>query len=368
MARALFLAFIFAVVVLCLVATAEVTKHHPERLVVVGDIHGDLEQTRAILMLASVVDKKGNWIGGSHTKLVQMGDLVDRGEQDKEVLDYFIGLQKEASEVGGEVTMLIGNHEVMNMMGDVRYVHAKSMDGFGGHDAHKKAWSSEGIYGAWIRDSFKLVHSYNGTVFVHAGLAEKYAGYGVDRLNAAAKAALNKNDFDNPIFGGDGPVWTRLLINRAEYGRCEMVEASLKKLKMERMIVGHTPQRDQHVHSYCGGKLIAVDVGISKFMYGGLAAVEISQDPTTGETQLEEIVPNDIDKRSENELNKLEEKGGMDTDLLQEMLQTVSELEKENAAKKKRETSETAAAIAKALHREKNKKQKSHDDTKNEEL
>lgn len=366
---ALLLTLILIIFALAFVAVAEqqgkaAASIKPERLIVVGDIHGDVDQAKAVLMLAGVINKAGSWAGGAHTKLVQMGDLVDRGEQDREVLDFFMNLQKEAVEAGGEVTMLIGNHEIMNMMGDVRYVHAKSTAGFGGHDAHKKAWSADGVYGAWIRDSFKLVHTYNGTLFVHAGLAEKYANYGIERLNTAARKAMQNNDFMNPIFSGDGPVWTRLLINRAEYGRCDMVEETLKKLKLDRMIVGHTPQRDQHVRAFCNGKLVAVDVGISKFMYGGLAAVEITLDPQTGLAQLEEILPNDVDQRAENELNKLAEKGGADTDLLQEMLQTVAELERETAAEKKLRETETAAQIARALHRDKRDKQTNIEENK----
>ena len=367
----LFLAALFLVAAFATVAFA--SSYTPERLVAVGDIHGDLDQAKAILSLANVIDPQtGKWSGGSHTKLVQLGDLVDRGVQDKEVLDFFMGLQKEAAAAGGEVTLMIGNHEVMNLMGDVRYVHPTSMEGFGGRDGHRKAWAKGGEIGDWIRENFKLVHVYNGTLFVHAGLAASYATYGIDKLNAVAKAALNANDFNNPVFGNSGPVWTRLLINKAEYGKCDMVEATLKKLGVERMIVGHTPQRDLRVKAFCNAQLIAIDVGISKNMYGGLAAVEISQGED-GEAILEEIVPNDADERANAELNKLEEQGGADADMLQEMLQAVNEAEgdsnkkkdkkKKNAKKggeKKLSATERAMMAAKAAreHKEKTKRQK----------
>jgi hypothetical protein len=87
-----------------------------EKIVAVGDIHGDFKAFTKILKGTRLIDGKLHWTGGK-THLVQIGDVLDRGDYAKEILDLLMKLEKEAEEAGGKVHMLIGNHEEMNITG-----------------------------------------------------------------------------------------------------------------------------------------------------------------------------------------------------------------------------------------------------------
>ncbi len=85
-----------------------------KRIVAVGDLHGAYVHFVTILMGTGLVDDKLNWIGGK-THLVQIGDVLDRGDKPKDIFDLAIRLEKEAEAAGGKVHMMIGNHEEMNL-------------------------------------------------------------------------------------------------------------------------------------------------------------------------------------------------------------------------------------------------------------
>src|SRR3954471_22640523 len=99
-----------------------------ERIVAIGDLHGDVAALRATLRLAGAIDEAGKWIGGKLV-VVQTGDQLDRGDDEPQILDLFQRLRIEAAAAGGAVHVLNGNHEVMNVQADFRYV---TPDGF--HD------------------------------------------------------------------------------------------------------------------------------------------------------------------------------------------------------------------------------------------
>jgi hypothetical protein len=89
-----------------------------ERIVAVGDLHGDYDNLITILKARKVglIDENLRWTGGK-THLVQTGDFMDRGDKAKQIFDFLVGLEKEAAEAGGMVHVLIGNHEEINMTG-----------------------------------------------------------------------------------------------------------------------------------------------------------------------------------------------------------------------------------------------------------
>ena len=90
-----------------------------ERIVAIGDIHGNYDGFVSILQRAGLVDRDTHWIGGE-TTLVQTGDIFDRGLGVFKVLDLLMRLEGEAAAAGGQVIVLLGNHEGMNLTGFYR--------------------------------------------------------------------------------------------------------------------------------------------------------------------------------------------------------------------------------------------------------
>ena len=120
-----------------------------DRIVAVGDVHGRYDQLTAILQGTGLTDDQLRWTGGDD-HFVMCGDLVDRGPDDRAVLDLALRLEKEAEAAGGRVHVLLGNHEIMNLSRDFRYVRpggwaafAPDEDSSDREDAWKKV--KEGI-------------------------------------------------------------------------------------------------------------------------------------------------------------------------------------------------------------------------------
>ena len=101
--------------------TLVVTASAPARIVAIGDVHGAFTEFTTILQRAGLIDAKRRWAGGAAT-LVQTGDVLDRGPRTRECLDFLMDLERQATKAGGSLIPLLGNHEAMNVMGDVRYV------------------------------------------------------------------------------------------------------------------------------------------------------------------------------------------------------------------------------------------------------
>ena len=187
----------------------------PDRVVAVGDVHGAYDEFTAILQSVGLIDSRRTWTGGAAT-FVQTGDIVDRGAKQRECLDLVMDLQRQAPRDGGTVVALLGNHEVMNVIGDLRYVSPEILRGFAAADAetrrdaarkdylaflsahtghghevappadgearqkwmeahppgffeHRDAFGPVGQYGKWIRSNRAVVQVGDG-VFVHGGL------------------------------------------------------------------------------------------------------------------------------------------------------------------------------------------------------
>ena len=184
------------------------------RIVAVADVHGAYEEFVSILRETAVIDDALHWRGGE-THLVSLGDLVDRGPDSRKVLDLVMRLELEAHNAGGAVHVVLGNHEVMNIVGDLRYVPGAEYTSFAGKEdteqreqvwqhireqepdavraefdsqvpqgyfAQRAAFSPTGKYGAWL-----LAHPFliviNDTAFVHGGLPPLVAELGLDASN-----------------------------------------------------------------------------------------------------------------------------------------------------------------------------------------
>jgi len=243
---------------------------HAADLVAVGDLHGDLAQTKQVLELAGVVDTEGHWSGGD-TVLVQTGDVFDRGDDGKAIMDLFDQLRVEAPKAGGEVIQLLGNHEVMNLLGDWRYVSPGDVAAYGGEEARKQAFRG-GAEEARLQE-LNIVAKVGDTVFTHGGVTPEFAAWGVDRINADAQHALAQHQTSR-MLGADGPTWFRGYVQSPD---CQAARVALASLGAERMVVGHTTQRDGRIRTFCEGRVTVIDIGIAAG-YGGHLGVWVLRD------------------------------------------------------------------------------------------
>jgi Calcineurin-like phosphoesterase len=145
--------FIFVVLVLVSAAVAwagpvKDTAEPRESVVAIGDVHNDFDDFVAILRRAGLTDNQNHWTGGK-TTFVQLGDLLDRGPKPREVMDLMMALEKESAQAGGRVVGLLGNHEVMNIMGDLRYVNPVNYASFADGNSEKRQKAAYDEYVKW---------------------------------------------------------------------------------------------------------------------------------------------------------------------------------------------------------------------------
>jgi len=250
-----------------------------EQMFSVGDLHGDWEQFTKILTrlgLATFDGHQATWTGGKAT-LVNTGDIVDRGENGRPIYLAYQELAKQAKAEGGEVINIIGNHELMNLQHDFRYVHDSEWSpqgDYGGKKQRMDEWSTKGIIGQDIRTRFVAAAVRNSVLFVHGGLSEEVLRlYGddagaLDNLNDALRQAIRAPRAANGhrLFMTDGPFWNRNLVYGKQSEVCPQIERTLLMLNARMMVVGHTPQ-DAGVNGRClgtGYPLILGDTIISR--------------------------------------------------------------------------------------------------------
>lgn len=248
--------------------TTSTTQDAPARIIAVGDLHGDMEQTLTVFRLAGIIDAEGHWSAGE-TVFVQTGDQTDRGPDSKGIIELLVRLESEAAAAGGRVVALIGNHEVMNVQGDWRYVTEGDVATYGGMEARIQAFSPDGESGAFVR-SHDAVATVGDTVFVHAGIPPHWAEQGVDAINAAVRRDMDVSGGE--AVGSGSVLWYRGYATDPESQVCPRLQTSLDSLGVKRMVVGHTVQATGGIVTRCDGRLALIDVGIAKYYGGGHVA------------------------------------------------------------------------------------------------
>ena len=279
------------------------------RLVAIGDLHGDFVATVKALELAGVLASDGSWCGGS-TVVVQVGDVLDRGDSELAIMRKLRQLSKQAKAAGGDVIVMNGNHEIMNVMGDFRYAtpgafeecrryaekkRAKAQakgevssesdagmdaddEGMAGVRARQALFKPGGEFARWMAKN-PTVLVVDGTVFAHAGVDASHVEYGFERINREVMLWMEGKTKMPPkqVLESDGVVWTRDYGgkdagNQYEAKFCRRLDAALEAAEAKRLVVGHTPQTTG-VNSGCKGSLWRVDVGASRGIYGGAVQV-----------------------------------------------------------------------------------------------
>jgi hypothetical protein len=289
-----------------------------QRIVAVGDIHGDYDAYMDVLQAAGIVNRRGNWIAGE-THFVQVGDLPDRGPDTDRIVRHLMALEEQAIKAGGRVHALIGNHEAMNITGDLRYVHPGEYEALKSRQAkrlreayyervleylratddppvidddfretwmeehplgfveHRQIWSPRGEFGDWVTGHNAVV-KINDILFVHGGLSLATTGYSLRELNERVRSELRgeSDSGDRLIESEAGPLWYRGLAQPENEEEKASLQSVLEHFDARHVVVGHTPGYGTVMPRY-DARVLIVDSGISSH-YGGHRASLLVED------------------------------------------------------------------------------------------
>ena len=304
-----------------------------ERIVAIGDIHGDYDNYMAVLKNAGVVNRRGRWAAGK-THVVQVGDIPDRGPDTLKIIEHLQKLEKQAKKAGGRLHLLLGNHEHMNITGDLRYVHPGEYEAFetrnskqlrndyyayvvgtleqqrealfvSGGDAsnlpladdsfkrdwyaehplgfveHRLAWQQGGELFEWIA-AHNTVIRINDVLFLHGGLSAELLPLSITDINERIRAELNREALEGEPLGtaDNGPLWYRGLARGDEVSERAALNSVLDHFGAKMIVLGHTPDLNAITPRF-GGEVVIIDTGISAYYGGHLASLLIEDGAVT---------------------------------------------------------------------------------------
>jgi len=280
-----------------------------DRLVIIGDLHGDYAKFHDMLRQAGLINARENWSGGA-THLVQLGDVPDRAPDTRRILDLLMRLEPQARRAGGYLHALIGNHEAMNMEGDFRYTAPGEFAAFADRSSprrrdayyaaqvaalkanppasglpvfdaahraafdaahplgwveHWAAWSAQGVYGRWILTHSAIIRI-DDTLYLHAGIGPEFLPFDIAAMNKAVLAALGHKPEapEGPrdiLWNQQGPLWYRGMALNDEAAESAHVAAALSRYGVRRIVLGHT-KRYSMVNVRFDGAVILTDIAV----------------------------------------------------------------------------------------------------------
>ena len=262
-----------------------------ERIVAIGDLHGDRQALDRALRLAGAVDEAGRWVGGKLVVVIT-GDMIDRGDDDRGVLDAVAALRTTAAAAGGAVVPLLGNHELLNVAGELRYVSPVSLRQFAdvpgldlsapaiqarpaAEQERAAAFAPGGPYAHQL-SPYNLVQIVGDTLFVHGGVLPHHVRGGLPELNDRVRRWL-RGLVASPreiVEERDSPAWLRIYSYETGRGDCQLLKEVLRMLSLRRMVVGHTTQKTG-ISPACDGLVWRIDTGLSRHYRGPLQVLEI---------------------------------------------------------------------------------------------
>jgi len=238
-----------------------------QRIIVIGDIHGDWKSLINALKLAKVINSKNHWNGGN-THVVQVGDLLDRGgrpathddeKSEYRIIKFLLKLQTESKKSGGAVHILLGNHELMNVMGNFRYVTPMGMTDFEGkrHEVFKPG----GTIAKKLACNTNSVLKIGSWIFSHAGILPNISKkYGLKKINETVRQFLLGNTHLNRDSDIVDMFWHR---QYGDVANCASLKTALSDFNAKYQVVGHSVQYEG-INSTCNNSLWRVDVGMSE--------------------------------------------------------------------------------------------------------
>ena len=253
-----------------------------KRIIAIGDLHGDFRVLLKCLRLAKVLDDKRRWIGGN-TIVIQLGDQVDSkcrsGNCEKDevgdefkIIMFLDNLHEKAKGEGGAVYSLLGNHELMNVMGNLNYNSPENLVSFGGAQSRINKFAPSGEIANYLACNRNSIMKIGDFIFVHGGLLpNKAKQFSLEAINTIIRDYLLGNrsqddpDVSTLLSGKESPFWTRTFSNTFSghsEKSCSILNETIEYLKIRGMVVGHTIHND--INSACDGKIWRTDIGMSR--------------------------------------------------------------------------------------------------------
>lgn len=240
------------------------------RQFVVSDIEGNFGAFRKLLQGNKVIDANFNWTFGTG-HLVLTGDFVDRGTQQTEVLWLIYSLEEKAKAAGGYVHYVLGNHEIMNMSGDLRYLHAKYVE----HaillqEKFTALYGENTELGRWLRTK-NVLEKVGDVLFCHGGIsaAVNSIDLSISKVSKLVRPyyADTTNEFKNPeteiLYSDAGPFWYRGYYQGAVKSSMSQIDSTLSAYKVKHIATGHSVIADT-ISVLFNGKLFNTDVHHAK--------------------------------------------------------------------------------------------------------
>lgn len=247
---------------------------------VLSDIEGNFKAFRQLLQANGVIDSSYNWTFGEGN-LVLIGDFVDRGEQVTEVLWLIYSLEDKARAAGGYVHYVLGNHEIMNMSGDLRYLNAKYKDNSTFlNQRYEDLYGSNTELGRWLRTK-NVIEKVGDMLYMHGGFSSymNSIDLSLSDINEMARPFYADSTYKYPdvrteiIYSEYGPFWYRGYYTGTSIAKISQIDSTLDKFKIKHIATGHTIIADT-VSVHYKGKVFDLDVHHAIGLSGALLIEE----------------------------------------------------------------------------------------------
>jgi calcineurin-like phosphoesterase family protein len=237
-----------------------------KKMLVLSDIEGNFAAFRKLLQGNKVIDENFNWtFDKGH--LVLIGDFVDRGTMVTEVLWLIYSLEEKAKAAGGQVHYILGNHELMNMSGELKYVNGRYLE----HAAlmnrpYMQLFGPDTEIGRWLATK-NVVERIGDILFTHGGISGyvNYLQISLKELNEMVRPFYTDSTYKFPnarleiLFSEYGPFWYRGYYSGSPKASMEQIDSTLSFYNVSYITTGHTIIND-NISSLYGGKIINTDM------------------------------------------------------------------------------------------------------------
>jgi hypothetical protein len=237
----------------------------PEKELVISDIEGNFGAFKKLLLAAGVINEQYDWtFGKGHLLLI--GDFVDRGFQQTEVLWLIYALEDKAKKAGGYVHYVLGNHEIMNMNGDLRYLHPKYTESaILLKENYVDLLGRDSELGQWLR-SKNVVEKIGGVLYTHGGISRQVnlLDITLTDINKVSRPFYDDSTLTFPdtrldtLFSDFGPFWYRGYYTGDRSQVPGILDTTLRKFGVGRVVTGHTMVADT-ISIWYNNKLINTD-------------------------------------------------------------------------------------------------------------